>query len=61
MYCSKCGKPIDAGDLFCKWCGAELSQVPEFATPEIKEKLKGLTEDAEESIRVLDDFRHMST
>ena len=27
MFCSNCGKELEAGDLFCGYCGARLEQV----------------------------------
>lgn len=29
MFCSSCGKELEAGDLFCGYCGARLEPVPE--------------------------------
>ncbi|MBO5123534.1 MAG: zinc ribbon domain-containing protein [Spirochaetaceae bacterium] len=29
MFCSNCGKELEAGDLFCGYCGARLEPVPE--------------------------------
>ena len=33
MFCPKCGKPVDDGDVFCKSCGANLGRGQESAAP----------------------------
>lgn len=52
MYCNKCGAKINIQeDLFCINCGAKVVvRTPEVVVP------SGLTSDAEEDIRIIDDF-----
>lgn len=40
MFCPKCGKKIEEGSKFCKYCGAEISQVGENKVEEEKKKEK---------------------
>ena len=33
MFCSSCGKEIEAGSLFCEHCGAKQEPVPPMVPP----------------------------
>ena len=67
MYCNKCGRKLKADDFFCPQCGTKvdreefeaLSQFDgeDFESANIKtRRIKGLTKDAEESLKIIDSF-----
>ena len=54
MICSKCGKEIPEGKLYCSFCGEEVYMVPDFEPEienEIEESLSSLIQDFTENDR----------
>ena len=52
MICSKCGKEIPEGKLYCSFCGEEVYMVPDFEPEienEIEESLSSLVQDFTEN------------
>lgn len=40
MFCENCGKPLEEGDRFCQYCGAEVNQEENLESPETERTIE---------------------